>query len=423
MIPRLAHKYAKHLHERPRGRFLVLTGARQVGKSTLAKSAFGEYVYVDLDAPMDRDRLSKLGPEDWAQRFPQAVVDEIQKMPDLFETMKARFDRDPQAKYVLLGSSQILLAKRLQETLAGRVALAEMFPLTVVELAAGEGGALGESRLVRLLQSDAPSKLLETWMDPLLPSSRAFSRATQAWEELLRWGGMPFLQAAGNTDDDKAGWLADYQKTFLQRDLLDLSENSRLEPFGRLQVLAAHRTAQTIQYAELGRGASIAAPTVQKYLRYLEMSYQAILLPPWFRNQEKRLSKMPKIHFLDMGILRSLTGRRGPTDGAEYESAVVAEIVKSVRTLSLPIRPHFLRTSDGREIDLLLEREDGYFAIEIKMTENVSPPDARHMLGLREMLDKPVLASLVLSQDSQAKWFADRKTYAFPSALLLSAET
>lgn len=423
MIPRLAHKYAKNLHDRPRGRFLVLTGARQVGKSTLAKSAFGNYAYVDLDASMDRDRLSKLGPDDWAQRFPHAVVDEIQKLPELFDTLKARFDRDPQAKYVLLGSSQILLAKRLQESLAGRVALAEMFPLTLMELAAGVGGTLGESRLVRLLQADTPSTLLDKWMDPLLPSGREFSKATQAWEELLRWGGMPFLQTPGNTDEDKAGWLADYQRTFLQRDLLDLSENSRLEPFGRLQVLAAHRTAQTIQYAELGRGASIAALTVQKYLRYLEMSYQAILLAPWFRNQEKRLSKMPKIHFLDIGILRSLTGRRGPVDGAEYESAVVAEIVKMIRTLSLPIRPHFLRTVDGREIDLLLEREDGYFAIEIKMTANVSPPDARHMLGLQEMLDKPLLASLVLSQDPEAKWFADRKTHALHAAMLLAAET
>lgn len=422
MIPRLAQEYAFKLHQRPRGRILVLTGARQVGKSTLAKAAFPGYAYIDLDAPMDRDRLSKLGPEDWARRFPNAVVDEIQKMPELFETLKARFDRDPKAKYVLLGSSQILLAKRLQETLAGRVALAEMFPLTLLELIAGPDGVLGESRLARLLQTDSPNRMLEEWRDPLYPSSRAFAGATQAWDGLLRWGGMPFLQMHGNTDEDKAGWLSDYQRTFLERDLLDLSENSRLEPFGRLQNLAALRTAQTIQYAELGRGASITAPTVQKYLRYLEMSYQAILLAPWFRNHEKRLSKMPKIHFLDCGILRSLTGRRGPLDGAEYESAVVAEIVKLVRTLALPVKAYFLRTSDGREVDLLLEREDGYIAIEIKMTTNVASTDGRHLLGLQELLDKPLLASLILSQDVEPKWFADRKTFAFASAFLLGSE-
>lgn len=422
MIPRLAQEFALRLHQRPRGRLLVLTGARQVGKSTLAKAAFPGYAYIDLDAPMDRERLSKLGPEDWAQRFPHAVVDEVQKMPELFDTLKARYDRDPQAKYVLLGSSQILLAKRLQETLAGRVALVEMFPLTLLELIAGPDGELGESRLARLLRSDSPYGLLEKWRDPLFPSSRDFARATQSWDGLLRWGGMPVMQAADNTDDDKAGWLADYQRTFLQRDLLDLSENSRLEPFGRLQALAALRTAQTIQFAELGRGASITAPTVQKYLRYLEMSYQAILLSPWFRNHEKRLSKMPKIHFLDIGTLRSLTGRRGPVDGAEYESAVVAEIVKLVRTLSLPIKTYFLRTSDGREVDLLLEREDGYFAIEIKMATKISHTDARHLLDLQELLDKPLLASLVLSQDTEPKWFADRKTFAFASAFLLGSE-
>ncbi len=422
MIPRLAQQFALKLHQRPRGRLLVLTGARQVGKSTLAKAAFPEYSYVDLDAPMDRERLSRLGPEDWAQRFPCAVVDEVQKMPELFDTLKARYDRDPMAKYVLLGSSQILLAKRLQETLAGRIALIEMFPLTLLELVAGPGGVLGESRMARLLGSDAPMDLLRKWEDPLFPSSRGFARATQEWDGLLRWGGMPFLQAQGNTEDDKAGWLADYQRTFLQRDLLDLSEHSRLEPFGRLQALAALRTSQTIQFSELGRGASISAPTVQKYLRYLELSYQALLLPPWFRNQEKRLSKMPKIHFLDIGILRSLTGKRGPVDGAEYESAVVAETIKLIRTLSLPIKPHFLRTSDGREVDLLLEREDGYFAIEIKMTARASPTDARHLLDLEGLLDKPLLASLVLSQDPDPKWFADRKTFAFPSAFLLACE-
>ncbi len=422
MIPRVATEYSARLHDRPRGRFLVLTGARQVGKSTLAKAAFPGYTYLDLDAPMDRERFSKLGPEDWAQRYPRAIVDEVQKLPELFETLKARFDRDPQAKYVLLGSSQILMAKRLQESLSGRVALVEMFPLTLLERVAGPDGTLGESRLVRWLQSPTPLALLESWRDPLFPSSRGFAASSQAWEDMLRWGGMPFLQAHGNTDEDKMGWLSDYQKTFLQRDVLDLTENSRLEPFGRLQALAALRTAQTIQFAELGRGASIAAPTVQKYLRYLEMSYQAVLLPPWFRNQEKRLSKMPKIHFLDLGILRALTGKRGPVDGAEYESAVVAEILKMIRTLALPLKPHFLRTSDGREVDLLLERDDGYFAIEVKMSSNVAPPDARHLLDLQELLDKPLLASLVLSQDPDPKWFADRKTFAFPAAFLLGPE-
>lgn len=402
---------------------MVLTGARQVGKSTLAKRAFADYAYVDLDAPFDRDRLAKLGPQDWAERFPNAVVDEVQKLPALFDTLKARFDRDPEAKYVLLGSSQILMTRRLQESLAGRVAVVEMFPLMLHELVAGDGGVLGECRLARLLRSTDPTKLLDTWMDPLLPSGTGFAKATRAWDELLRWGGMPFLQAAGNTDEDKSGWLVDYQKTFLTRDIADLAETSRLEPFARLQALAAHRTAQTIQFAELGRGASIAATTVQKYLRYLELSYQAILLAPWFRNQEKRLSKMPKIHFLDMGILRSLTGKRGVVDGAEYESAVVAEIVKLIRTLGLPVRPYFLRTADGREIDLLLEREDGFIAIEIKLTANVGAPDARHMLGLQTLLDKPLLASLVLSQDPDPKKFADRGTHALPAALLFSAES
>ena len=115
--------------------------------------------------------------------------------------------------------------------------------------------------------------------------------------------------------------------------------------------------------------AHVSGPKVARFVRYLELSYQMLTLPPWFRNQEKHLQKRPQVYVVDPGILRSLTGRRGPLTGPEYESAVVVEICKQLRSQRLPWRPYHVRTHDGREVDLLLEGEHGFAAIEIKPTD------------------------------------------------------
>ena len=128
---------------------------------------------------------------------------------------------------------------------------------------------------------------------------------------------------------------------------------------------------------------------------------------PWFRNLGKRLSRSPKVHFIDPGVQRALLGRRGVPTGNEFESAVISEIYKQIRNCRLPVTFHHLRTSDGREVDLLLELEDGYVALEIKLTERVSPRDARHLRRLEGVLDKPVLHALVLSNDAQIQRLAD----------------
>ena len=139
---------------------MVLTGARQVGKSTLATAAFPDYPVVNLDSPVERAVYERLSPSDWISRFPRAVIDEAQKLPSVFETVKACYDRDPSVRYVLLGSSQVLMMKGIRESLAGRAALTELFPFSLPEIAAPDEAEPPPSRLVSLARESSPAALV-----------------------------------------------------------------------------------------------------------------------------------------------------------------------------------------------------------------------------------------------------------------------
>ena len=397
---RLIQKHITQLHAHSRGRLLVLTGARQVGKSTLAQMAFPNMPILSFDDPQERVAYARLTPTDWITHYPVAIIDEAQKMPSIFHTLKACYDRDPNVRYVLLGSSQIMMLKQVSETLAGRVALQELFPFCLPELVAALGAPPRESLLMRLLKSEKPADLLTKEITPHYVLQIPYAQAKKHWDTLLHWGGMPSIYQNDFTDNDRAEWLRDYQTTYLQRDLADLARLDRLEPFIRAQRAAASRTAQTINFAELARLSDVTPPTAHQFMRYLELSYQVMMLPAWFRNAEKRLTKQPKLHFLDNGVRRAILNQRGDVDGHAFESAVVSEIVKQSKTARLPLEFSHLRTADKREVDLLIEREDGFIAIECKQTEHVVASDFKHMRELKELLDKPLLLACVISNDN-----------------------
>jgi predicted AAA+ superfamily ATPase len=175
-----------------------------------------------------------------------------------------------------------------------------------------------------------------------------------------------------------------------------------------------------VNWSDLARAAGIAPATARRFLRYLELSYQVLVLPPYFRNPEKRLSKMPKIHFVDPGVLRSVLRRRGEPSGEEFESAVVAEIYKQIRNAHLSVDFFSLCTYDGREVDLLIEAEGGFVAFEIKQGARVADPDARHLRGLEDLLDRPVLGRVLLSMDPDARLLSEG-ILALPVAWALGA--
>lgn len=409
------------VHQKSRGRILVLTGARQTGKTTLASRVFIDHTLLSMEDPVARPEFSRLSARDWARRYPLAVIDEVQKLPSLMETVKACYDQHGDVRYVLLGSSQIMLMKGIRETLAGRAAIQELYPLTLPELmTTGWSNAALPSRLIKWL-SDDPCRDPGAYLEGLVTIDERYADAKHHWEYYLQWGGMPALTHTDFDDQDRRKWLEDYFTSYLQRDLLDLGRLNDLEPFIRAQQAIALRTSKLINFTELGRLAGVTSPTARKFMRYLEMSYQVLQLPAFYRNPEKRLAKQPKAVFVDPGVRRGILRKSGALDGLEWESAVIAEIFKQIKAADLPIGFFHLRTLDGREIDLLLECETGFVAVECKMTARASGKDFRAMRNLSDILDKPLLAGIVVcNEDAVRRWPDTVPFYSVPAAWFLS---
>lgn len=386
------------------GRLIALTGARQTGKTTLVQAGFPEYDFVSLEDPIVRPDFIALSAAQWHQRFPRVILDEIQQAPSIVESVKAVYDRYPDARAILLGSSQILLMEQIRESLAGRVTLMELYPLTVPEMMTDSWhDPVVESRLVRYLVTGD----LDVLSSGIPRQSDRYARAVDHLNHYLEFGGMPLVSDDTLSREDKYGWLRDYLRTYLQRDLRDLADLRDLVPYVRMLRALGELAGGLLNMNELARLAGVTHRTIKRFVTYLEISYQVIQLQPWFRNRNKRLSKSPKVHFIDSGIQRVLLNRRGQPTGPEFESAIVAEIYKQVRNLRLPVDCYHLRTADGREVDLLIETEAGYVPIEIKSKDKVSYKDARHLRRLEEILDKPVLQAMVLSNDPQVRDLGD----------------
>jgi len=397
---------------------IVLTGARQTGKTTLIRQCFPDVPYISLDDPTTRPSFSRLSAAEWLEAYPQAILDEVQKAPSLVETVKAVYDESPEARYFLLGSSQILLLSRVRESLAGRAAIEELWPLTLPEMATSSwGDPLIPSRLVTWLESRCTRDDVLRGQPMLDPS---WARYALLLDRYLGFGGMPVLHDPDLTDEERRSWLRDFQRTYLERDVADLAALRDLEPFVLAQQVFAARAGRAVNFSDLARSAGIAPQTARRFLRYLELSYQVIQLPPFFRNREKRLAKAPKLHFVDPGILRTILQRTGELTGEEFESAIVAEIVKQVRNAGLEARFSHLRTYDRREVDLLIELETGFVGVEVKASRRISAADARTLRGLEPLLDKPLLGALVVSLDPNVREVVPG-VLSVPAAWLLAA--
>lgn len=407
----------------PRGRCIVLTGARQVGKSTLLKMVFPDARYINLDTAQVRIQMSNFSSDALRRLGKTLILDEIQKAPDLLEIVKASLDEDPEWRCILTGSSQLLLLDKVRESLAGRVALLELMPLTITELASPSelmDEPIEQSPFVRALQlmmkGESSIPIFQNAPPSLLLEST--SKAQEAWDYCLLWGGMPILTHSEMSDEDRKGWLNDYISTYLERDLADIARLDRLEPFVRMQALLGHHCAQFVNYSDFARDVGVSVETAKRYLRYLEISYQVCSLPGWTRNAKKRLTKMHKVIWLDTGLVRSLTGHWGELNGHEYENAVLSEALKQIKYLDRGCHPYHLRTFDGREVDFILELPTGYVAIEVKQSSEIRTAHARSLREIDDWFDKPMLGKWIVSNDPQTKFFEELGVIACPAAWL-----
>ncbi len=397
------------------GRILVFTGARQVGKTTLVKQILPDYAYLNIEDPIKRKSYLNLTAQQWKQLYPQAILDEVQKEPQLVESIKATYDTYDDVRYVLLGSSQLLLMEKVKESLAGRCLIYELYPLTLPEIETRHWeDEIHLSQWQQLLAAQkneltlCPSFLL----DDLMAQKQA------AWQHYTRYGGYPAIVASEMNEDDKYLWLTNYVHTYLERDVRDLASFRDLDPFVKLQRATAIYTGCILNASNFARDLGITSKTVQRYLEYLRLSYQVLLLPAWERNTTKRLVKAPKIHFMDYGVLQAVLQKRGGITGNEFESLIVSELYKQAKNVFANVSFYHFRTQDGREIDLLVETQYGYYAFEIKMAEHVGIADARHLMNIDAILDKPLLIGFVLSNDVETHQFA-ANIYAVNAAMFL----
>ena len=327
---------------------VLVTGPRQSGKTTLLREEFGEGAgYVTFDDPLERE-FARSDPEGFLDRFGEvrALLDEVQYVPELFQYLKMRIDRDRRAtgRWLLTGSQQFGLMARVTESLAGRVGILELLPLSLLEI----------------------------------PTSDRLGLAEEAW-----LGGYPEPRLKAETRDL---WMSSYVQTYVERDVRQLHNVQDLRAFETFLALCSARHGQEVNMASLSRDAGISQPTVKSWLGALEAAYLVYLLPPYFENFGKRVVKSPKLYLLDSGLACTLTRQpsgeaalAGAMGGALFEGWVVAEAVKTLAAEGKRPELYFWRSHDGLEVDLLLRAGNRLVPVEIKLT---ATPTARHVQPL-----------------------------------------
>ena len=369
---------SRHLDERVREcltafRIVSLTGARQVGKTTLVQRICRETGrhYATLEDPVAR-AAAVADPDAWlAANPPPLAIDEVQHVPGLFPALKRRVDRDPTpGQYLITGSALWLSMRAIGESLAGRVVLLEMWPLRASEWRRRKPWDWNI-----LLDPQGWQDIPSTW------------RATETGlrEAILR-GGYPEPAALPGAPQRRL-WHESYLRTYLQRDVLDLVRLEHVAEFTRLIRLLAGQTGALVNQSALARDLGLPQPTVRRHIEWLRTTYQGHALPPYSTHLGKRLVKTPKFYWTDTGMAAALVGL---SDWAAVESAQKAGalletwVVNDLRAWNAGVgggEMFFWRSHDGGEVDVLLERSGSVTAIEIKSGHRV---DARDLKGLRE---------------------------------------
>jgi len=360
---------------------MLVTGARQVGKTTFLKHLSREgRLYVTLDDPLVLN-LAKQDPALFMQRFPTPVlIDEIQYAPGLLPYIKMEVDRNRRpGLYWLTGSQQFQLMKGVSESLAGRVGVVQLLGLSNRE-SAGHG------------QSATPFLPM-----PEDVQSRMMSSGRLNLKDLYKiiWrGSFPEVALKAKTDRDL--FYSSYVQTYLQRDIRDLARVGDEMAFLRFLRAAAARSGQLLNMADLARDSDVAPNTVRSWLSILQASGIVYLLEPYHTNVTKRLVKTPKLYFLDTGLCAYLTEwsspetlEAGAMSGAVLETWIMVEILKSWWHNGLRAPFYYYRDKDQKEIDLLIVRDGTVYPLEFKKTASPGADAVRHFQAL-DKLNMPV---------------------------------
>ena len=341
---------------------VVLTGARQTGKTSLMRRLFPDHGFVTLDLPSEAEQAERDPGTFLARHPPPVVIDEVQYAPGLFRHLKAAVDRerDRYGAFLLTGSQPLGLMKSVSDSLAGRAAVVALEPLSFAEAKAAHPRLTADEFVVR--------------------------------------GGFPELYE--NAEIDAEGFYRSYVATYLERDLRQFLQVANLRDFERFLRAAALRSAQLLNRADLARDTGIAGSTAGAWLSALEASHQLMLLEPWFANPTKTLVKRPKLYVRDPGLASFLCGvqtlealRASPLAGALWETLVCAEIRRAQSNRRGGWDFHFWRDR-SREADFLLHRAGTFRLADAKWTEHPNARDAGPLRAIAGALPAGSVRSL-----------------------------
>ena len=396
---------------------VLITGARQTGKTTLVKAKYSHLPYYNLDAIELRDQLSSVSTFSWSKDVGHAVIDEIQKEPSLFEKIKYAYDAGDLSFSVLTGSSQLLLLKKVRETMAGRLKLFELFPFMLSELSDPSGIKKERPIFELLLDVSSINEIFET--SPTVLLGKKWDTLKNAEDWLIKWGGMPPLIHISD-EKEKADWLHDYSFSYLERDLTDLARLSDLKPFRRFQTIAALRSANILHYTELAKDSGTSVETARRYMEYLNISYQNFLVQPYYKNLTSSLVKTPKLFWFDNGLLRQSSGLGFNIDSGQlYENYFASELMKYLRTMKIHAKLFYYRTRSGMEIDFIIETKKGIIAIEAKSRDVVTQSDFSALKKLASAAKDSWIGGIIVYRGNKTEQFGDRM-WSVPSCRLLS---
>ncbi len=346
---------------------VLVTGPRQVGKSTILKTMYPDIRNVSLD----RSSVKAAATEDpggflQIQGTP-LVLDEIQKIPELFEELKAEIDEDRHnGMYFLTVSQSFRLMKHVSESLSGRINIVTMLGLSTREI-----------------YQDTNNEPFSPKLSFLMKRNPAFSLKHDALWTRIHRGSFPELWANPAMNWEK--FYDSYVQTYLDRDVRDLTQVGDLDTFRRFMVSAAARTGQLVNYADIAKDVGVDQTTVKRWMSILEASHLIELVQPFSINVTKRIVKTPKLYFTDTGLVCYLTRWTSPDSlangamaGALFETYVFGEIIKSFINCGKNSSIYFFRNSNGAEVDFLLYENNTIYPIEVKKRSNPDKKDIKH---------------------------------------------
>jgi hypothetical protein len=359
---------------------IAITGPRQSGKSTLLKHALSaSYRYFSFDDPAIRETAThdpRLFLENAGEKI---ILDEIQYVPQLLSYIKILVDenRHKNGRYVLTGSQQFSLIKNLADSLAGRIALLELLPFSVAE----------------------KKKTL---------SGKSFSGAKQYFIDACLKGSFP--QLVTSTSVDRSFWYSSYIQTYLERDVRSVHNIGNLMDFQKFLTVLASRCGQVLNLSSISVDIGASVNTLKRWLSILEASRIIFLLPPYYNNFGKRVTKNPKLYFMDCGLVCHLLSikdkeylLRGPMAGPLFENFCIQEVIKNFFGRGIRPNIYFVRMRQELEVDMLIEKDSALFPVEFKLSRTPRREMAVQMERLKDIFPKWNLKTgniLSLSEDT-----------------------